>query len=287
MTNIFIFLILLLAAMIILGLIKPSIVIFWGSKTRKQILALYGSLLLLSFIFLVITVDDKGSKNNSEENSMLKKEPVAVTLNGSIIYDVSCTGSNKQGVELFKAFSPVTISIYYTEDKFRMIEKGGMAGNILSDFKNKQFYFLDSISKTAVKVACTDMENAMQEEKMRKSMPAHYRAILEETSETTDVCGLKCKKYKVMKSGFVKAYAKAVVWITNEIVLRQMRFNFETESRQILSPLPLQIGIDGGTILKMEVLENNVEVAYTARSVSKNKPDDKWFVLPADYQVKE
>ncbi|MCX6239243.1 MAG: hypothetical protein NTY07_17070 [Bacteroidia bacterium] len=287
MNYILFFLILLLALAIVLGLIKPSIVIFRGAKTRKKVITVYGLAILLAFVLFAITIDDKGSKSKNKENDTLKNEAVAVAPFASVIYDVSCTGSNKESVDLFKTFSPVTISIYYSNDKFRMIEKEGTAGNIIADFSNKQVFFLDSLTKTATKATCTDMEAAMKDENMRKLMPTHYRAILEETPETLNICGFKCKKFKLVKSGFVKAYATAVVWITNDIILKQIRFDFQTKNRRILTPLPLQVGIDGGTILKMEVNENNVIATYTAISISTNKPAYNLFELPEKYQIKE
>ncbi len=283
MNTLFFILILLSVLAFALGLIKPSIVIFWGGKTRKQVLTLYGPAILLTFILFSITIDTKGSKNTNNENDTLKTKPVAASPYGSITYEVSCTGSNKDGVDLFNAYSPVVISIYYSGDKFRMIEKEGTAANIIAD--SNHVYFLDSLKKTAIKGACADMEKTMQDERMRKFMPTYYRAVIEKTTETCNICGFKCKKYKVPKSGFIKAYATAVAWITNDITLKQMRFDFQTEYKRILTPLPLQIGIDSGTVLKMEVNENNVIVTYTAVSVSKDKPDDNLFVLPEKYQI--
>jgi len=279
-------LILLLALAIVLGLIKPSIVIYWGAKNRKQVITVYGLAILLTFIFFVLTID-KDSKSKDKENDKLKDKTLTMAPYASITYDVSCTGSNKQGVDLFNAFSPLSVSLYYSGDKFRMLEKGGTSGNIIADFNNNKIFFLDSLAKTATKATCTDMEKEMQDVKMRKLMPTFYRAELKETTETLNICGFKCKKYKLLKSGFVKAYAKAVVWATNEIILKPLRFDFQTKNSRILTPLPLQVGIDGGTILKMEVNENNVIVTYTAVSVSKEKPADNLFVLPDKYQIKE
>ena len=287
MNYILFLIILLFALVIVLGLIKPSIVIYWGAKTRKQVITVYGLATLLAFVLFVATIDAKETKIINKGNDTLKNKADTVALYGSITYDVSCTGSNKDGVDLFKTFSPVAVSIYYSNDKFRMIEKEGTAGNIIADANNKQILFLDTLAKTATKATCTDMEKAMQDEKMRKLMPSYYRAVLEETPETSTICGIKCKKYKVVKSGFVKAYATAVAWITNDIILKPMRFDFQTKNRRVLTPLPLQLGIDGGTILKTEVNENNVIVTYTAVSVNTDKPSDNLFVLPEKYQVKE
>jgi hypothetical protein len=296
MTNFLMILFFVLFVALILGLIKPSIVLFWGSKTRKQAFLVYGLSLIIVFIASVFSAGNSNTKQKedtkSPDNKVVLNEtketiPIKKSPQGSIIYEITCTGSNTQGVDVFKAFSPTIVSLYYSSDTFRMIEKGGSAGDILADFSQGKIFILDPVSKTAKKANCTDMEKEMQDLKMQKMMPTYYRAVLEETADTAAICGLECKKYKVLKSGFIKAYASAEVWITYRIDLKQMRFDFQTESQRFMTPLPLQIGIDSGTILKMTVNENNVIVTYTATSVSGLTPDIQLFELPSFYRIAE
>ena len=82
------------------------------------------------------------------------------------------------------------------------------------------------------------------------------------------ICGYRCRKYQVVKSGFVRSYASAQVWITCDIFLPQMRLDFQAENRRVLTPLSLQIGVDGGTILRMKVNEDKVVVTYTVTAIS-------------------
>jgi len=69
MENIAVLLILISFIALILGLIKPSIVLKWNkNKTRKQVLKTYGLLLLGSFIIAVIVMPKKNINNTKKHN---------------------------------------------------------------------------------------------------------------------------------------------------------------------------------------------------------------------------
>lgn len=259
----------------IAGLIKPSLVIYWGNRTRKQVLLIYGAGILIAFILLGVFMppDKEGVTNEKATVSNTWKS-------GSISYAVECTGSNSKGVDLFKAYSPTAIDLFFTGDTLVLEEKEGTAGFIFADSLYKRVYFLDTITKTKTRGKGVSMETEFQDEKTQKAMPAYYRAELKETSEKATICGHSCTKFNVEKSGFVRAYAKAEVWISDEVLLPQLRFDFQTEGKRILTPLPLQIGIDKGTILKMVVNEDNVIVTYTVTAVSSEKPAAPIVSLP-------
>ncbi len=279
MNNIFFALVLISVLFLLLGLIKPKLVIYWGSRKRTKVIFIYGLLLLLSFILFAVTLDEKELESNEQ-----REEEVSIAPCVSITYDISCTGSNSTGVELFKASSPVKVNISYSGNLFRMLEEGGTSGYVLADFDKKEAYLLDTLNRTATKATYTDIEESMQDENMQKMMPYHYRPQLKETSETEIICGYNCRKYKVLKSGFVRAYAKADVWITDKLLLKPMRYDFQTDYKRILNPLPLQLGVDKGTVMKAVVDENDVIVTYKVTSSSTEMPDETLFVVPEDYR---
>lgn len=278
MINFMVVLLLLVTAALLTGLIKPSIVIYWGKRTRKQVLLTYGLAILVVFVSLgfMLPSTEGSAKNSASEQS--KAENTKWT-SGSLLYSVECTGSNDAGVKLFKAFSPESIRIYFAGDTIVMQEKGGFDAHIFADSNYKRVYFIKG--NTVSRGHCTNMETEFNNPDMQNLMPYHYRAKLEPAKQDTVICGYTCSKFIVSKSGFVRNYAKAEVWISKEVLLPQLRFDFQSrENMRTLSPLPLQLGIENGTILKMRVDEDDVIVTYTVAEINKNRPNNTVFRLP-------
>ncbi len=278
MTKIMVALLLIIIAAFITGLFKPTFVIYWGKRTRKQVLLTYGAAILFVFVSLGFMLPPSESTNNSN-SSIQQKTEGSIWASGSLQYRVECTGSNESGIKLFKSFSPESIMIYFAGDTFVMQEKGGFDSHIFADSNYKRVFFIKGNSFS--RGHCTNMETEFNNSEMQKLMPHHYRAKLEPTKQDTVICGYPCNKFIVSKSGFVRDYAKAEVWISKEVLLPQLRFDFQSrEFMRTLSPLPLQIGIDNGTILKMRINEDNVIVTYTATEINKKRPNPQAIKLP-------
>jgi len=278
MTKIMAALLLLIIVAFITGLFKPSFVIYWGKRTRKQVLLTYGAAILVVFVSLGFMLPPAESTNKSSSSEQ-QKAVGSIWASGSLLYSVECSGSNEAGIKLFNSFSPKSIKIYFAGDTFVMQEKGGFDSHIFADSNYKRVFFIkgNSVSRGH----CTNMETEFNNPDMQKLMPYHYRAKLEPTKQDTVICGYPCSKFIVSKSGFVRDYAKAEVWISKEVLLPQLRFDFQSqENMRTLSPLPLQIGIDNGTILKMKVNEDNVIVTYTVTEINNKRPNQKALNLP-------
>ncbi len=278
MINITVTLLLIVLVALLTGLIKPSIVIYWGKRTRKQVLITYGFAILVVFVSLGFMLPSTDGTTKSSAPEQHKSENAKWT-SGSLLYNVECSGSNDAGVKLFKSFSPESIRIYFAGDTFVMQEKGGFDAHIFADSNYKRVYFIkaNSISRGH----CTNMETEFNNPDMQNLMPYHYRAKLEPAKQDTVICGYPCSKFIVSKSGFVRSYAKAEVWISKEVLLPQLRFDFQSrENIRTLSPLPLQLGIDNGTILRMRVDEDNVIVTYTVAEINRNRPNKSVIKLP-------
>lgn len=246
-----------------LGLIKPKLTFV---KTRSKVLLYYGSGLIILFILL----------NVFNRNA----------LHGSITYNALVEGKDSSLTALTKAFIPEKTVIYFDDKKFRMVETGGQEGNILADFQKKEFYLIDTIEKKMIKASCMDLEEIYKDKRMRQFQPYNYEPELKETSEKAIICGFKCVKYEVVKSGFIRPNAQAEVWITKNIILDQMRYDFQTKIKRFDSPLPLSIGVRFGTILKMIVEENGVVVTYKVESINKGKPEKKLLEIPEKKEFK-
>jgi len=282
MNNLFFVLILLSILAMVIGLIKPGFVIFWGTAKRSKVLLIFGLILVFSFILFAATLDETDLKNESEKTVEVKTAPYA-----SVIYDITCEGKNNTGVELFRAFSPEKVRVCYSDNLFIMNEEGGTLGYVIADFDKKEAFMIDTINKKATKAIYTDVEETMRDENMQKLLPNHYRPKLRETSDKEVILGYNCKKYEVLKSGFIRAYAKAEIWVTEELLLKPMRYDFQTDSKRIMTPLPLQLGVEKGTVMKAVVDENDVVVTFFITSLSLEKPDDALLSIPVGYERKE
>lgn len=212
-----------------------------------------------------------------------KAEATANYFLGEVEYKVSFGGSNREGLESLKIFSPTHVKIMFGQQGFRLIETGGLDHHVLLDFSQRQAYLLNVAEKTASKVNYYSLDDNV--EQMQAVLPYHYRTELAATGQTATICGQACREYKILKSGFVRAGATGTVWIAEAIKFRPSRYNFENDTRRVISPLPLSLPIPTGAILKAEIIEDNVSLTYEAVSLKPATPAAEVFSLPADYKI--
>ncbi len=104
-----------------------------------------------------------------------------------------------------------------------------------------------------------------------------YSTDIEKIGDGEVIAGLPTTHYRVVKSGFVREHASAELWIHDAITLTRARWQSKvlnedgTEKATLsASPLPLSIPVDTGVILKIVVIENGVNLSYTATEVQAN-----------------
>jgi hypothetical protein len=242
---------------LIIGIIKPS----WAfCKLRKKVILLYSVVIVLSLVLFSLINND--------------------ILRGKITYEIKFEGSDSQTINLTKNYLPYNVIIYFDNEKFRMTEKGGTNADIIANTKQKKAFLLNADAKIVDTVSINDLNESMKDKNMQKLLPFHYRPLLEKIDTIDIISGYKCRLYEVKKSGFIKPEAKAKVWITKKIIIPQMRYEFQNDNFRDFSPLPLQLGVKDGTIIKMIIEEKGVKVTYQVTNIEKTKPDSSIFILP-------
>jgi hypothetical protein len=259
--------------MLIVGLIKPSKVVFWSeTRTRGKALLIYGVGTIVCFTLLgIFAPDDATPKKNIKE------------FGGKVVFETTIEGEESDAKELAEFGIAKRTIIQFGENGFLCTEEGGLSnGTLLKNGEN--CYFLNHSQKTATKGNCGDIDANVTDE-LKKFLPYAYKTELDRLNETITICGYSATKYKVLKSQFVRDYATAYVWITSEIKFPLRRFDFQTNYKRMVTPIPLVLINDIGAILKAEVHETGVIVTYIATSIDENEVGS--FNLPEDYQIVE
>lgn len=272
MVLLFAFLTLAFFLMLIIGLITPSKAVFWAeNKTRGKVLLVYGIATIASFLFL-------GIVSPPSEDKPIEKE-----FTGLVIYETIVTGDSSEAKSLAEIGIPHRTIVEFGKRSFQCTEIGGLTDGIFfKDTAKYKSWFLDFNTKIATLGKCSDLdENAT--DLLKKMYPYTYGTELESMDDTLTICGYKTKKYKVVHSAFVRDYATAYIWIAKDLKLPLRRYDFQTDKKRMVTPLPLSIINDIGAILKVEVKETGVLVTYTAVTIQQKDLDI--FEIPDGYTI--
>lgn len=271
MTLLFAFLTFAFLVMLIIGLIKPSAVIFWSThKTRGKALLIYGLGLIVCFVLLGVV--------SPTEDKQVSKE-----FYGEIVYQAEVSGDSSIARSLADMGIPHLTTIQIGKNSFQCTEEGGLTdGTFFKDTAKYKSWYLDPRSKTAIYGTCSDIDENVNDA-LRQLLPYNYKTDLEETGEEEVICGYTTKKYKVLKSAYIRDYATAWVWITKDLKFPLRRYDFQTQTKRMVSPLPLTLINEIGAILKVEVHETGVVVTYTATRLIEK--DYGAFSIPEGYAI--
>ncbi len=271
MTTVLLLLQLASVVMLMLGLIKPELVIFWGkNKTRKDVLKVYLSLAVVFFIAVAIFGKTGTAVDNDKKN----------WFTGVIEYSATVTGSNTQGVKLFESMAASVYTVYFYDSLFCQSENKGLNfGRVVLNRNTLKGFFIDGYTEVAEPVRAVDMDAL--DEKARIFAPQFYNLQLEKTSETDTICGYITRKYRIAQGGAIRPNARAFIWVCHEVTVPPSRFMFENENKKFPAPVPLFTGLENGLVMKMEVVENDVNVVFT---VTRIDPvfDHSIFQIPAN-----
>lgn len=235
---------------------------------------------LLQFFFLSCK-----QNSNKTETSNSEKLPDRIFY-GQLQYKVTATGGDSNSIALFFEFAPNMIDIYYKNNLFRMVERGGLSnGNLLINQSTHEGWQLDTVQKIAYKGEYSNLDSAT--DKLKELMPQHFSPDVEATGDTDTIAGILCEKYKVIRSGFIPENAQAYFWATKNFIFPPSRFDMQSEINRVSVPPPLNIGYKYGAILKMQILENNITVTYTATYLKETNLPDSIFIIPDAYSKSE
>jgi hypothetical protein len=247
------------------------------------------NLLIPLFIFFLLAAgcnDEKGKKGKAEltkhTTSPAKIVPV---FQGKIVYEATVIAQEQHDEKLFYDFSPSKVTIWFSVDTFRMIEQGGLSkGNILLHAATQKVWQLDTTANVAYSGVYSDMDNAS--DIVKEQMPDHFTPTVDTLDETEIVAGYLCRKYKVLRSGFLRSESENYFWATDAFQFPHARYDIQTDINRVIAPVPLTIGFKGGAILKMQIDDNGLVVTYTVTEIDTSAIPHSVFAIPENYVIR-
>jgi hypothetical protein len=205
---------------------------------------------------------------------------------GDIVYTCKASGSNKEGVQLFEGFAPSQITINWNKNLFRLQEIGGLnQADIIADFENKKYYFLQNKEAQAIKASCENLDESPAE--VKAMLPFHFKTELKPLEKEEIILGKKCKNYEILQSAFMRPGSTGTLCISEELQLPLARYSFETSNIRTIVPIPMNFINDIGSVMKVEILEDNVNVVCEITSLNTEPKSEEFFSLPNGYSVTE
>ncbi len=223
-----------------------------------------------------------GSCAQKKESPPAKADPVVDTFEGKLSYRIRVEQADSNYMKRLFQFVPERVDIWMQDSMFRILEHGGASkGNVVVNLKEDVSWQIDTNEKTIYQGQYANLDDAP--ESIRTTLPDHYRAVLEATGNSEEINGFSCNEYLVTRSGFLSPDAEARVWITKDLLLPSCRFDIETEVNSVSMPLPIQIGVDGGTILRLTYSQSDQTIVYELTDIDDSEVADEVFTLPTDY----
>jgi hypothetical protein len=199
------------------------------------------------------------------------------SFEGEVVYSCKASGSNTEGVKLFEGFVSPKVTLNWRGSYFRLQEEGGLnQADIIADFSEKKYFLLKG--SKLVKAGCNNLDESPSE--VKAILPYHFKTELKPLQSTDMVSGIKCKNYEILKSAFLKEGATGKLCISEDIQLPLSRYDFHAESTRTIVPLPLNFILDKGSVMKSEIIEDNVKVVCEITSINRKPKDISFFQPP-------
>lgn len=198
-------------------------------------------------------------------------------FHGGVLYTITSQGdSSSTEMQLFQALAPVEHTVVFGSGRrIRLRDREGISGtNMIIDLDSNRYYQLDEDEHKALVLTRADYEGYF--------LPT----VLEPMEESEKIDGYPSRKYRIVSSQFVRRGAVGYAWVTDRVRLLRERgdYNHEASGFRGLFPLPMVLGVEEGTVMKLVITEDGVTVTYTADLQSGN-PDDEVFTVPQGYEV--
>lgn len=196
---------------------------------------------------------------------------------GTVLYTVTSRGdSSDMGMQMFQAFAPAGHTmIFGSGRRIRLRDKEGLSGtNMIVDLDRQRYYQLDDDERKALVLTRADYEGYFSP------------TVLEPTEETETIDGYPSRKYRIVSSQFMRYGTEGYAWVTEGVRLLRERgdYNHEGSGFRGLFPLPMVLGVEEGTIMKLEMTESGVTATYIT-DLQPGEPDDDVFAIPEGYEV--
>lgn len=198
---------------------------------------------------------------------------------GTVLYTVTSRGdSSNPNMQLFQAFAPVAHTITFGSGRrIRLRDTEGISGtNMIVDLNRRLYYQLDEEERKALVLTRADYEGYF--------LPT----VLEPMEEIEVIDGYPSRKYRIISSQFMRRGTVGYAWVTDSVRLLRERgdYNHEESGFRGLFPLPMVLGVEEGTIMKLEMTENDVTATYTT-DLQPGDPEDDVFAIPEGYEVEK
>ncbi len=232
--------------------------------------------------FLRCSKGDRQGESSAAEDIIAKDIPV---FYGKVVYASSVQSNDSVLQSSLTNFPPQKVELYFGENKFRMIEYGGLShANIIIYSDKQEAWQLDTATKIAHLGEYSDMSDPNGA--LKETMPDHFAPTVQKLGETENISGFICHKYKIIRSGFIPENDEVHIWVTHEFKFPSSRFDVQTEVNRSTVPLPLYIGYPDGAILKLHVHNEHYDRTYAVTEIKKELLPDSIFFIPANYQKK-
>jgi hypothetical protein len=209
---------------------------------------------------------------------------------GTVVYEASAAGPNKDGADLFNSWGPKRESVTWgSAGRLRLEAQGGMMeGIIVARVADSAFFTLDTVARTAQPAVLTSMNpEDIEPEVMALLQNRFDYPQVERTDEEGTYAGRRCRMYVVRRSGALRRGATARACVAEDIHIRPTSYSFEwnDRARSAMVSLPVAFNIREGLPLMLEVNEDGTIVTYRAVSILPGDPDDALFSVPRGYTV--
>lgn len=239
---------------------------------------------ILATLSLILSACNKQGTTTEQTHGNIEI-PLTGYKSGKLVYTVKVNSPDSNEINTFYHFNPASIEMYFSGNKFRMIEYGGLSyGNILLNNETKEVFQLDTLNKIAYRGVYSDLASA--DAKLRELMPDHFAPTMEPTDNIDTILGFPCRQYKILRSGFIRSQNDTYMWVTDSIQLPPARYDIETPINKVITPLPLIIGYSKGTVLRLTYQVDEMEIAYEVSDIQLEKVDSSFFTIPEDYEIK-
>lgn len=186
-------------------------------------------------------------------------------FNGLIVYNISFGGADID--PQMAAMMPKTMKMKIKGEKSRMEMSMGMGSTIVV------FNGEDKSGFTLMDIMGQKYAMNMTTEELEKDIEKEPDVDVEVTGETKEIAGYECKKALVRSKESGAEDLEMVVYFTDELGSGMLNYN---------NPMFKDVQ---GVMMEYSMKENNMNMTFTAISVTKEKIKDEEFVIPEGYNV--
>ncbi|HEX6370226.1 MAG TPA: hypothetical protein VF006_15005 [Longimicrobium sp.] len=209
---------------------------------------------------------------------------------GTVVWEASAGGPNRDGADLFNSWGPKRESVTWgSGGRLRLEATGGMMeGIIVARIADSAFFSLDTVARTAHAADLASMNpEDIEPEVMALLQNRFDYPQVERTDEEGTYAGHRCRMYIVRRSGALRRGATARACLAEDIHVRPSSYSFEWNgrARTVMASLPVAFNIREGLPLMLEVNEDSTIVTYRAVSITAGEPADSLFSVPEGYTV--